>query len=344
MSTQSDPAKIPARACTLAGGTFAISDTNGDNAKSHPVTLRARSAEAIEHWFWGRIVHDFAGMRMTKNRVPIDYCHDTKDIVGYANRHSVDSDGLELSGALVPWRDSDRASEIAYKSGQGVPYEASINFGGDGIRFELVDDGQTAEANGRQYEGPVVIVREWPLRGVALCPYGADEHTAAQFAEGEFVTAQQVNASAKTEEIAEMTETPTNPEAVEVDETAVEEAAPELAQAVETAAATEATETPETAAETAGTDTATETVNIDAKAFAALVTEFGADIAATVSLAGGGRTEALALANESLSAEVKALTTERDGLAKQVAELGAATGGRPAKPSAETSTKKSIWK
>jgi hypothetical protein len=117
-----------------------------------------------------------------------------------------------------------------------------------------------------------------------------------------------------------------------------------LAQAVETAAATEATETPEPAAETAGTDTATETVNIDAKAFAALVTEFGADIAATVSLAGGGRTEALALANESLSAEVKALTTERDGLAKQVAELGAATGGRPAKPSAETSTKKSIWK
>lgn len=38
-------------------------------------------------------------------------------------------------------------------------------------------DGEIAPVNGYDFEGPGVIIREWPLRGVAICPYGADANT-----------------------------------------------------------------------------------------------------------------------------------------------------------------------
>jgi hypothetical protein len=84
---------------------------------------------------------------------------------------------MEVSGALVPYKENDRASEIIFKMGQGVPYESSINFGGDGIKVEEVPDGESVEVNGAQFSGPGIVIREWPLRGVAVCPYGADMNT-----------------------------------------------------------------------------------------------------------------------------------------------------------------------
>ena len=174
--TTKDFSRIPAGACVLAVGEFELGD-NGENAKTAPVRLVARSGKAIEHWFWGRVVHDLAGMHLSKSRVPIDYVHDAKEIVGYLNKFDSTSGDLVTSGALVPFKDSDRATEIVHKMKAGVPYEASINFGGDGIKIEDVPDGMVAQVNGYQFAGPGIIVREWPLRGVAICPYGADANT-----------------------------------------------------------------------------------------------------------------------------------------------------------------------
>ncbi len=171
-----DFSQIPAGACVLSVGEFELGD-NGENAKTAPVRLVARSGKAIEHWFWGRVVHDLAGMHLHKSRVPIDYVHDSKEIVGYLNKFDSTSGNLVTSGALVPFKDSDRATEIVHKMKAGVPYEASIFFGGDGIKIEDVPEGMVAKVNGYQFDGPGIIVREWPLRGVAICPYGADANT-----------------------------------------------------------------------------------------------------------------------------------------------------------------------
>ena len=176
MNENRDLSRIPAGACVLAVGEFELGD-NGDGAKTAPVRLVARSGKPIEHWFWGRVVHDLAGMHLSKSRVPIDYVHDAKEIVGYLNKFDATSGDLVTSGALVPFKDSDRATEIVHKMKAGVPYEASINFGGDGIKIEDVAEGMVAQVNGYQFDGPGIIVREWPLRGVAICPYGADANT-----------------------------------------------------------------------------------------------------------------------------------------------------------------------
>lgn len=170
--------KIPAQACILHIGEFELKD-NGDKAKTAPVRLVARTGKPIEHWFWGRVVHDLSGMQLSKPRIPIDYVHDSKEIIGYLNKFDIASGDLVTSGALVPFKDSDRATEIIHKNRVGVPYEASINFGGDGIKVQEVAKKEITEVNGMQFEGPGIIIRQWPLRGVAICPYGADANTAS---------------------------------------------------------------------------------------------------------------------------------------------------------------------
>lgn len=171
-----DFSKIPSQACIMQVGEFELKD-NGEKAKTAPVRLIARTGKPIKHWFWGRVVHDMAGMHLSKSRIPIDYAHDSKEIIGYLNHFDTESGDLITSGALVPFKDSDRATEIIHKSRAGVPYEASINFGGDGIKVQEVLEKELTEVNGAQFEGPGIIIREWPLRGVAICPYGADSNT-----------------------------------------------------------------------------------------------------------------------------------------------------------------------
>lgn len=167
---------IPAVACTMNGGEFQL-ESNGEKSKTRKIKIKARSGQPIEHWFWGKIVHDLSGMRMHKARLPVDYAHNDSEVLGYLNHFDSSSGDLVASGALTPFKEDDRASEVIAKMDMGVPYEASIFFGGDGIALQDVADGESVTVNGYDFSGPGVIVREWPLRGVAVCPYGADANT-----------------------------------------------------------------------------------------------------------------------------------------------------------------------
>lgn len=314
--------KAPAKACTLSGGIFEFGD-NGENSKTHPVKMLARSSQVIEHWFWGRTVHDFAGMKMAKSKIPMDYCHNTDEILGYANHPEITEDGLHLSGALIPFKDSDRATEVRFRSDNGVPYEASINFSGDGIKVEYVDENQVAMVNGQQLQGPLTIFREWPLRGVAVCPYGADGNTASSFTEGEEITIETI---IKTTEVIDMTNLE-NAETVEAEEV-------EVAETVETAElSAEVTNEPETTEHEADPVTAEFSIS----EFSEMVTEFGAEIASKVVVSGGGRVEAYRLKAE--AAEAKSAE-----LLAQVETLQNAKGGSAAKLSQPVGgNKKSIF-
>jgi hypothetical protein len=162
---------------------FAAEITQGDNgsgSKTVPIKLVARSAQPIEHWYWGRVAHDLSGMT-SKSRVPLDYCHNEAEVIGYANKFTVDGDGLVASGALTPYADGDRASEVIHKSREGVPYEASIFFDPDNLVIEEIPRGMSATVNGYDLEGPAAVIRQWTLRGIAVCPYGADGSTSVQF-------------------------------------------------------------------------------------------------------------------------------------------------------------------
>lgn len=218
--------KIPADACRFAGGEVSFGD-NGPNAKTVPVRIKARSGQAIEHPFWGKIVHDLAGMRLHKSKLPIDYAHDDEQIIGFLNHFDAGNGDLWATGALVPYK-GDKAEEVIFKQAAGIPYEASIFWGGNGIKIEEVGEGMVAQVNGYQFSGPGLIVREWPLRGVAICPYGADAQTETTFKQsGETFSAEEYMLEEKKMETSESVEAK------------VEEVKPDVAPVVETTAAVE---------------------------------------------------------------------------------------------------------
>lgn len=175
--------KVPAKALQFNLGTCEFAAAEGDS-KNVPVKMVARTGDAINHWWWGKCVHDFAGMQTHKPTLPIDYCHDPCEVLGYLDKFEKGND-LVVSGSLVPFAEKDRASEIIHKQKTGVPYEASISFYGGILRIEEVAAGVPVEVNGRKFEGPLTVFRQWDLRGVAICPYGADKMTSTQFAAGE---------------------------------------------------------------------------------------------------------------------------------------------------------------
>lgn len=316
---------IPASACCFAGGTIEFGD-NGDGAKSAPIRLLARSGQPIQHWFWGRVVHDMAGMHLSKPRIALDYVHDPKDVIGYANHMTADNNGLVLEGALTPVKENDRASEIIAKAKAGVPYEASINFGGDGIKVEQVDEGEVAFVNGYEFAGPGVVIREWPLRGTAVCPYGADQNTSATFAPGDTFSAsvcetvKPMEAAMADQTNEAVTSAAATPEAEPVDATPPEELAG--ASPVEDApVAEEPAPEPESEPTPDASDPRTE--------FAALKEEFGAEIAAEVFANGGGHAEATKMAMDNMAAEIADLREKLAATSLDVGSDPVPPGGNP---------------
>lgn len=216
---------------------------NGEGAKTVPIKVKARGAQAVDHWFFGRMVHDLAGMALSKPRLAIDYCHREDEVMGFANKFETEG-GLVASGALTPFQEKDRASEVIFKSQQGVPYEASIFFDPAELVLEEVPQGMSVPVNGLQFEGPGVVARRWTLRGLAVCPYGQDKNTAVEFSAGKHPT-----------EVAVRFTQTEQPPAAEAAPATVDPAAgsniteEEAEKAVDPAAATEEPATPQANAE-----------------------------------------------------------------------------------------------
>lgn len=321
--------QVPRSACRLQVGEVSLGD-NGEGAKSAPIKLKARSGDAITHWFWGKVIHDLAGMHTHKPRLTIDYAHNDNEVLGYLNHFDVSGGDLVASGALTPWRDDDRASEVMFKMRQGVPYEASIFFGGEGIKLEEVAEGVSAMVNGRQFDGPGVIVREWPLRGVAICPYGADQNTEArELATGDKITVETIKHEPKQEE-AKMSEPV---KAVEAEVKAEGVAVPVEAVAVE-AEAKKVVEQKATEAAVAAPVEAPKAVAVDPVAeMKAQADRLSAEMEA--------RTKAelavkeLTESNAKLAGCVDALKSERDAMAKRLAAIEAGAAPVSSNPAGE---------
>src|SRR5262245_22473667 len=90
---------VPKAALTLAGGRVEFG-SNGETAKTAPVRMLARTGQPIEHWYFGRVVHDMAGMMPTKSSIPIDFSHE--QVIGFLNKFDVSDPkaGLWVSGAI----------------------------------------------------------------------------------------------------------------------------------------------------------------------------------------------------------------------------------------------------
>lgn len=217
---------VPAEALRCVVGPVVLGD-NGDGAASAPFRMVARTGDALDHWWWGKVVHDLGGMRLHKPKLPIDYAHDDGEVIGYANHFDASSGDLEVTGALIPFGATDRAAEVIHKARAGVPYEASINFGGEGIEIDKYGEGAKIAVNGREFSGPITVIRSWPLRGIAVCPYGADMNTSTSLnsARNVEVTVMKKEATEQAAELVASVEAAPETDAAEISQEIVEAAA-----------------------------------------------------------------------------------------------------------------------
>jgi hypothetical protein len=151
--------------------TFAEKPQASDDQSSREITMLARTPEPLYHWWWGWCVHDFNGMQ-SKKKIPLDYCHDDDELIGFADDFPVDKQGLTVKGRIESIDPDDEAAKILKRADRGIPYEASIYF--QPLLLEYVMEGASADVNGNKVQGPCTIFREWRLRAVAVCPHGYD--------------------------------------------------------------------------------------------------------------------------------------------------------------------------
>lgn len=159
-----------------------IQVTGGDAATTN-VRVVARSSNVINGVF-GPEVMDFSGMRVN-DRIPLDYNHDDDDSIGYLDTFDTSTGNLICDGVIVmvdgapDGDEDDDIGALVAKMRAKIPYQASIQFDCNDLTLEFVPGDASTSVNGVTVDGPVTVVREWTLMGVAICKFGCDPDTSS---------------------------------------------------------------------------------------------------------------------------------------------------------------------
>lgn len=148
------------------------------------VKIVALSGEILDRPEWGPCVQDLSGM-MHSSKIVIDHKHNDCELLGYVDTFDTSTGQLVLEGMMIPQQTHKRVEEIIANQHAGMPYEASIYFPPstpEDLEIEFVEGGKPVTVNGKSFAAPeagLTIFRKWVLRGIAICPHGADRQTEA---------------------------------------------------------------------------------------------------------------------------------------------------------------------
>lgn len=151
-----------------------IAAKNEDGTPKLPTfRMVAYTGATMDIWGWGaKVVVDLAGVKIPDKTRPILKDHDPRVVTGHTTAITVDNEIIVegvLSGANA------ETQEIIASSKNGFPWQASI--GAKVLVREFVEAGATAAVNGREFAGPVEIVRECELFEISFVALGADDNT-----------------------------------------------------------------------------------------------------------------------------------------------------------------------
>jgi len=107
--------------------------------------------------------------------------HDRAARVGHIDGIQIEQGGLRVSGVISST--TQAAREVVADADNGYPWQASI---GAFVRgdVEFVREGNMVTVNGREFAGPVNVVRQAVLQEVSFVGNGADDATSASIAAG----------------------------------------------------------------------------------------------------------------------------------------------------------------
>lgn len=124
------------------------------------------------------VVVDLAGMVIPDQQRPILRDHKSWKIIGHTEIVTIEGSSLRAAG-VISGTGVD-AKEVRANAKNGFKWRSSIGASADALQY--IDRGQTAEANGRTFEGPVYIARRSTLQEISFVPIGADGNATASVA------------------------------------------------------------------------------------------------------------------------------------------------------------------
>ncbi|GAB6185693.1 phage major capsid protein [Thermopirellula anaerolimosa] len=135
------------------------------------------------------VVVDLAGLAIPSQSRPIRFGHDMASGVGHTDAIRIEDGRLVATGVVS--RDTQAAREIVASARNGFPWQASI--GAAVEEFEFVKENQKVLVNGRQFSGPVNVVRKATLGEISFVDLGADGATSASLAAAGLQASQKEN-------------------------------------------------------------------------------------------------------------------------------------------------------
>jgi hypothetical protein len=124
------------------------------------------------------LVIDLAGLSIPSPARPIRLGHDALSGIGHTDAIHVEQGQLVATGIVS--RDTSAAREVVVSSKNGFPWQASV--GASVEEFEFVKDTQQVTVNGREFKGPLNVVRKATLGEISFVDLGADGATSASVA------------------------------------------------------------------------------------------------------------------------------------------------------------------
>lgn len=177
--------KVPSRLrFTCEDGSIrleAAAETEEGQVKLRRFSMTAYTGNAMVLAGWQYpVVVDLGGLRVPRKSRPILKDHNHGQIVGHTDEIVVNERALDVTGVISGA--GAIAQEVIATSDNGFPWQASLGASADKVVF--IAEGKTAQANGRNFTGPLYIARKSTLGEISLVALGADDDTSARVAAG----------------------------------------------------------------------------------------------------------------------------------------------------------------
>lgn len=148
-----------------------------DGRKLRPFRMVAYTGVAMRlEGYYRPVVVDLAGMKAASRAIPMLRDHDPAKIVAHAEEVEISERRVHAAGIMSGV--GEAAQEVNALADNGFPWQSSI--GASAEKMEYVEAGQSAKANGRNFDGPILIARASTLREISFVPLGADPGTSAK--------------------------------------------------------------------------------------------------------------------------------------------------------------------
>ena len=142
------------------------------------ITAYTGSAMRLAGWRYP-VVIDLTGLSIPSQSLPIRFGHNPLAGVGHTDAVRVENGQLLIATGLIS-RETSVAREVVASARNGFPWQASI--GALAEQVEYVPEGRTVQVNGREFSGPINVVRKATLGEISFVDLGADMHTSASVA------------------------------------------------------------------------------------------------------------------------------------------------------------------